>query len=274
MPTAPPQMDFNSLAAALGPQLALYIFNLFNPGASGFSKGLGGANLGVQAAKAASAASPAFASSSVGQAVPYLGGALAAAGLGYGLTGIAKSNLPIKKKVGHSVDAAVAAAVPMYGLTKVADYVFGQMQKSKSPQVSRFGQTLAAPALPAQAFMSVLKGDQSPRAAGSALLNSTLSALGFGGYKPTTGTMFRKEAGSIFDRIPQFKGTDTSKYNIDPTTYNALPQSVRDAAAKLGTGLSGLAPHSKSSPNAYAIQLQNMLLNRFGANLPNIGALT
>src|ERR1051326_3601000 len=258
-----------ALVAQYGLSGALQLLKLLDPNASTASKGFAGAQAGNLALQGASRVSPSIASATSGVA-PYLGSLLSAAGLGYGLTNIAKSDMPIKKKVGHSVDSAVAAAVPMYGLSKVADYVFNKMEQSKSPQVSRFGQTLAAPTLPVQSFLSVLKGDQSPRAAGSALLNSTLSALGMGGYKPTTGTMFRHEASSVFDQIPELKGTDTSKYNIDLSVYNALPQNVRDEAQGLGTKIAGLTPDAKSNPQAYANQIAAMILNRYGANLPAI----
>ena len=90
------------------------------------------------------------------------------------------------------------------------------------------------------------------------------------GTKPTEGTTFRRELGSVFNQVPVLKGTDLTKYNIDPAAYNAFSPQVKDSAQKLGEILAAYAPEGKADPKAYAIQAQNILLNRFGAQTPDI----
>lgn len=205
-------------------------------------------------------------------------------------------------------DTLMGVLIPYYGVAKALSIVGQVLGRSKSPQIAGAGRAVDQAAEPAgaKAFWNVAQGDMSPKAALSkagpeGLVTDMLGPLGailkgigadkkvsrgimdfgpvpFGGKalsmlgigsKPTTGTSFRNEVGSVFDRIPALKGTDTGAYNIDMTKYNGLPQAVRDAAMRIGTQLAGTTPSAKSNPNAYAIQIQNMLLNRFGANLPS-----
>lgn len=204
-------------------------------------------------------------------------------------------------------DTLMGIFIPYYGLAKAASIVGQIMQRSGSPQVAGAGRAVDQAAEPAgaKAFWNVAQGDMSPKAAlakagPEGLVTDLLGPLGamlkgigadkkvsrgimdfgpvpFGGKalsmlgigsKPTTGTSFRNEVGSIFDRIPALKGTDTSKYNIDPGMYAGLPQAVKDNATALSQQLAGLAPHSQSNLQAYQNQIAAMLLNRFGANLP------
>lgn len=89
------------------------------------------------------------------------------------------------------------------------------------------------------------------------------------GHKPTTGTMFRGELGRVLPQVG-IKGADLNRYNIDPAAYNALSPAAREAGMKLGTLLSGYTGDAKKNPNAYSIQASNILLNKYGNDLPTI----
>lgn len=204
-------------------------------------------------------------------------------------------------------DTLMGLLIPYYGLAKSLSIVGQVLQGSGSPQVRGAGRALDQAAEPAgaKAFWSVAQGDMSPKAAltkagpegfitdmlgpvGAILkgvgadknvsrnimdygpipfAGKALSMLGIGS-KPTTGTMFRKDVGSIFDRIPALKGLDTSKYTIDPGFYNSLPQEIRDRATAYSQQLASLSSNAKSNPQAYQNQIAAMLLNAYGANLP------
>lgn len=275
-----PQIDFSQLVSRFGLNVALGLWQLFNKEGSPAARAFTGAKLGAPALRYG------LNTSGFPGAASYVGPALGGAGLGYGLSQIAGSNLPTKQKVGAGLqqggELALALTVPYAAPALVARAIINQLQRSGSPQVAATGRALAAPALPVEGLLDVLSGRRSPRAAGNAMvagmrnipvlggpIGSVLDAFGLG-TKPTTGTMFRRELGSIFDRIPALKGTDPTKYNIDLNYYNSLPQSARDRARGYGDRFASLTPDARSNPNAYAIQAQNMLLNRFGANLPDI----
>src|SRR5262249_36627193 len=157
------------------------------------------------------------------------------------------------------------------------------LEKSGSPQVRATGQSILQPIDPALGFESLVSGKQSPRAAFKSTVKSeeavplpaqivlsglmpgmptgkVLEWLGLGG-KPTTGTMFRNEIGQVFNQVPELKGTDTSKYNIDPNAYNAIDPGVRARAQALAGQLETYAPDSKKNPEAYQNQIVAMLLN-------------
>lgn len=210
---------------------------------------------------------------------------------------------------GSVADLIFSTLFPAYGAGKALQAVGAIMERSGSPQVRGAGRSVDYAVEPAGAksFLDVLRADKSPKAAFNAqggprgLVLDLLGPLGiiargtgagdkvargvmdygpipFGGKlasmlgfgsKPTTGTSFRREAGSIFDKIPQLKGVNTSRYNIDPTTYAGLPQAVKDNATAMSQRLAALAPHAASNPQAYQNQIAAMLLNRFGANLPS-----
>ncbi len=105
---------------------------------------------------------------------------------------------------------------------------------------------------------------------------------GFGGEglgslfapKPTTGTLFRGELGNVFSQIPALKGTDTSKYQApnptNPLDYSMYQPGAVTAGKQLGQLLSAYAPTGKKSPDNYALQAENILLNKFGNTLPDI----
>ena len=288
-PTAAAGPSFASLVEHFGLSAALNlmrIFSLFDPNASALNKATGAASVAGNAAQLGGKLGGSAGLSGLGQG---LGTAAGLAGAGMGIYDAATDpNLSTKQKAGHAGNIAGETALSIYGgpytgLGVLARHINGMLERSRSPQVSGVGKGLGFLARPVEGFLNVAAGDMSPRAAGNQMvaqardtpvlgkaISPIFDLLGLG-TKPTTGTMFRNEVGSIFDRIPQLKGTPTGAYNIDPNAYNALPQAVRDQATKLSQQLAPLAPHSASNPQAYQNQLAAILLNRFGAaGLPNL----
>lgn len=283
-PTTPPADSpvFQQLVARYGLQGAITLWPIFSGGATTRQKAMGGASLATSGAQIAGkvGGSPGLAA---------LGGAgskaLGAAGVGLGIYDTATNeHLSTKQKAGHSNqlagEAALSAFVPYAGLGVLAKHIIGAMEGSKSPQVSGVGKGLAYPARPVEGLLSVLSGDLSPRAAGNrmvaqardtpglkALINPVFDFFGLG-TKPTTGTQFRNQVRSLFDQIPALRGTDTSQYNIDPTAYNSLSPQAREQALAIAGKLSPIASKSAANPEAYKIQLANILLNRFGNQIP------
>lgn len=273
---------FTSLVERFGLNVALQLLPFLQGDSSTASKAFAGAGLVGTGARAAGnlTGSPALAVAGQG-----IGTGLGLAGTGYNVYQTATNpNLSNVQKAGHSagdaINALLSMIVPYYGLGVAARAATGAMQRSGSPQVRGAGRGIAAPAIPVEGLLSVLQGDKSFRGAGNQMVSSIKNIPGIGGplgsvlgafglgTKPTTGTSFRNEVGSIFDKIPQLKGTDTGKYNIDPGMYAGLPQAVKDNATSLSQKLAGLAPHASSNLSAYQNQIAAMLLNRFGANLP------
>jgi hypothetical protein len=78
--------------------------------------------------------------------------------------------------------------------------------------------------------------------------------------------MFRKELGGIFDKIPALKGTDLTKYNMPTGGYGSFKPEEVTAAQQLGQILAAYAPSGKKNADAYALQAENVLLNRYGNN--------
>lgn len=282
---------FASLVARYGLQGALTILSFMDPNASRLAKAASGAQLGTQALGAAGTLGGA-------PGLANLAG-IAGRGLGLGLSAYNIYNtatdprLSRAQQVGHSgrgvADAIMSLAIPYYGIGKAVSALGQHFQGSGSPQVRGLGRTIDYGVEPAgaKAFWNVLQGDLSPKAAfkrQGGLEGLTLDMMGpiglimrglgvklpFLSHTPTTGTMFRREADRLLSQFPALQGTDTSRYNIPLDAYNALPLDVRTRARSLADQLIGYAPSAKSNPEAYAIQLQNMLLNRFGANLPQV----
>jgi len=273
------QALFALLVSRFGLSAALQLLPLLSGDSSTASKAFAGAGLAGQGANVAGKLSGTPALSSLGSAA---GLGLGLAGLGYGAYNTATNpNLSPSQKganIGGGVGGLVGSYFTPWGaIPGLAAAIGDILQKSGSPQLRGAGRGLTSAGRPVPDITKSptdkgwLKGFNETMIEGGPGIKAILNAIGFDPFssKPTTGTMFRREVSSIFDRIPQLKGTPTSAYNIDPAKYSALPQAVRDAALKIGTQLSGLAPDAKSNPNAYAIQISNMLLNRFGsAGLP------
>lgn len=298
---------FSLLAARYGVSTALNILGLLGASnASPVGQGLGATQAAGGALSGAGYLSGTPGLSQLGQG---LGTAAGLGGLGYGLYNtITDPRLSTSQKAGQAgiqgaegavalspalagatagtaaapVFAALAPAAPYLAAFLAAQAVGGQMEKSGSPQIRAGGRQVLAPLLPITNFLSIIGGKQSPRAAANATIEGMKQVpvvggpLGkmfglFGlGTKPTTGTLFRNELGSVLNQIPQLKGTDLTKYNIDPNAYNAFSPDVQKAGMTLGQLLAAYAPSGKANPNAYAIQAQNILLNRFGNDLPTI----
>jgi hypothetical protein len=267
--------DLGSLISRFGLPAALTLWQLIQNQGSDVSKGIGAANVASPAIKGGLTAAGA------GGVARAVGPALAGAGLGLNLANIAGSNLSNKQKVGAGVQAggetAIGLTAPPWGaLSLIARALVQQLERSGSPQVSETGRTLAAPAAPVEALLNVSSGRQSPRAAGNAMVDlvrgtpfkPVLDLFGLG-TKPTTGTMFRREAGTILDRLG-LTGVNTSRYNIDPKVYAAFPQAAKDAGVALATRIASLAPDARTNPQAYQNQLSAILLNQYGAALPQV----
>lgn len=280
---------FSLLSARYGISTALQLMSLFG-GGNDFSKGLGATQLATSGLEGLGSLTGTPSLQNLGGYAPYVAPGIAAAGLGYNLYNIAGNpNLSTSQKIGSSAVNAGESLAALYGPQApyvaafiAAQAIGGQMEKSGSPQIRAGGRQILAPLLPVTGFLDVLSGSKSPRAS----FNNMITSMGevpvvgkplggmlrmFGlGTKPTEGTTFRRELGSVFNQIPALKGTDLTKYNIDPTAYNAFSPQVKDAAQKLGEILAAYAPEGKADPKAYAIQAQNILLNRFGAQTPDI----
>lgn len=293
---------FSLLAARYGVSTALNILGLLNPEASAANKAFGAGQAGSGALQGLGSLTANPGLSQLGQ---ILGLTAGGAGLGYNIYNTATDpNLSSKQKAGQAALqtgegvtlaapalaasgiapalAPLAVAAPYLAAAIAAQAVGGQMEKSGSPQIRAGGRQILAPLLPVMGFENVITGKQSPRAAANATIEGMKQVpvlggpvgkmLGFLGLgtKPTTGTMFRNELGSVFNQIPQLKGTDLTKYNIDPAAFNAFSPDVQQAGSQLGQLLAAYAPSGKANPNAYAIQAQNILLNRFGNQAPQI----
>jgi hypothetical protein len=210
-------------------------------------------------------------------------------------------------------DAILGVLVPYYGLARAVGIVGQQLQRSGSPQIRGTGRALDQAVEPAgaKAFWSVAQGDKSPKAALTAAgpeglvtdllgpLGAVLKGIGVdrkvakgimdygpipGGGKlakmlgigspPTQGTQFRDQVNQLFSRIPALKGTDTSQYNIDPAKFDALNPAAKTWALSLAKALTPLTSAAEKNPDAYTIQLQNILLNKFGNDIPQMGMAT
>jgi hypothetical protein len=297
---------FSLLAARYGIGTAVSLMGLLSPGQSAAGKGFGATQAAGGALRGLGALSGNQGFSSVGQG---LGTAAGLGGLGYGLYNtISDPRLSTGQKAGTSAVqagegavalspalagatagtalgpafAAVAPAAPYLAAFLAAQALSGQLQKSGSPQLRATGRAIGGPILPATGLINVISGQQSPRAAANATIEGIKQTPIIGkvagpmmkfiglGTEPTTGTKFRRELGSVLGQIPQLKGADLTKYNIDPAAFNALSPQVRQAGETLGKILAAYAPSGKKNPNAYAIQAQNILLNRYGNDLPGM----
>jgi hypothetical protein len=219
------------------------------------------------------------ATQTLGQAGGWLGPAAAAANIGLIAT---DPNLSTKQKAGHSADTAVAAAVWPYGLTRLANANFSAMQRSGSPTIRNTGKALAAPTIPFEALLNVLRGNASPRAAGNAgiaalkdvpgighTLGSVLGAVGLG-TTPTTGTQFRRSLQQLFQRIPELGAVrDFSRYNA-PTGSFTLE--ATEAASALATLLAPNAGFHGRNPDAYTNQAANIILANLGEGVVPVAA--
>jgi hypothetical protein len=213
-----------------------------------------------------------------------LGTGLGLASAGYGVYDTATdSNLSTTQKAGHSGEIAANLAATLgsggwYGLVLAAKALTGAMERSGSPQVSAAGRAIAAPALPVEGLMSVLRGDKSPRAAFNSVVSSINDiplvggAMGsalrtFGiGTKPTTGTMFRDELGQLLPKVGM-EHVDTSRYQMPTGGYGGFDPKAVEAARGLGNRFAAIAPHGRGNADAYGLQAQNVLLNQYGNSI-------
>jgi hypothetical protein len=285
---AAPTDLFSLLSARYGVSAALSLMSLFSPDAGGAQKAFGAAGALGTGAQAFGALSGNPSLSALGDS---LGKGLGLAGAGYGLYQTATNpNLSTGQKVGHSgVQAGEAVGSllnPYVGAGVAAKAVIDQLRQSGSPQVAATGRALGGPALPVEGLLSVLQGDASPRAAFNnmvtqigqvpvvgGMLGSGLRMFGLG-TKPTTGTMFRNELGSVLNQIPSLKGADITKYGA-PDQANTLNYSMYDpkavtAGQQLGKILAAYAPSGKQNPDAYGLQAENILLGNYGNQLSSM----
>jgi len=259
------------------------------------------ATTGTALAPAAANAAPGAAQA---PGVDYLGGAGTALGLaatGYDISNILNDpDLSRTQQVGRSgravADLIMSLAIPYYGPAKAISAIGQQLEGSGSPQVRGLGRTLDYAAEPAgaKAFWDVVTGMRSPRAAFKAhggWEGLTLDAMGpvglilrglgvnlpFLHHTPTTGTTFRKEVSRLFDQIPELRGTDTSRFNMEGgvEAYNAFSVEARTTAEAIARNLGPLSPtftkQAADRQAAYTGQLANILLNRFGESLTTFG---
>lgn len=240
-----------------------------------------------------------------------LGPLLSAAGLGLGLANVARSDASNPRKGLESAKLAAGAVAPMFGVQQLLTGLSRKSQRSSSPQVrglSTFAERILEPQA-VGAVESVITGERSPRQAIKAgggigpliggLLNpvgtAILDSLGISPLKsePTTGVQFRRDAGSILEKLGFGKeGKDffsdrgirrpgvaagalpatRRAFDIDPDFFNQLskesPESVA-LARQIGDLAAGSSPATRRRLNQdpFAIQVQNILLNNFGANL-------
>lgn len=256
----------------------LNLIPLLDDEATARRKAFAASGLASSGAKAAGAASGLTSLADVGQG---LGTASSLAGAGYGIYDIATNpNLSTKQKAGHAGETAANTVAGVafwpYGLALAARALTGLMEKSGSPQVSGAGKAIAAPALPVEAGLDVLRGDLSPRAAANRMvrsiadvpilggpMGSVMRAFGLG-TKPTTGTMFRRELGSVFDKLG-LKDPNMGAYNVDLTKFT--PEQIR-SANQLAARITPFSRTAQSHPeNQYQTQTAGILLNSYGANI-------
>jgi hypothetical protein len=281
---------FSLLAARYGIGPALQLFSLFSGQGNDFSKGLGATQLAGQGIQGLGYLTGNTGLQSLGGLGPYVPPAIGAASLGYNLYNIAGNpNLSTKQKVGagavnagESLAALYGPQAPYVAAFLAAQAVGGQMEKSGSPQIRAGGRQILAPLLPVSGFLDVLSGSKSPRAS----FNNMITQMGqvpvigkplggalrmFGlGTKPTEGHMFRSELEQIFGQLAPLKGLNAANYNMPAGGYGSFsPQAVTDAQ-KLGQILAAYAPTGKSAPDAYALQAENVLLNKYGNQMPDI----
>lgn len=251
--------------------------------ASNISGALGGPTIGSAVGAVAGPAAGKFAGGTVGPA-------LAAAGTGYNLANIAGSDMSRNRKLNESAGAvgdlaisAIPVAGPIYGAAQAGRALGSQMQRSSSPEVRGAGTAIRYAAAPSgeQMFQDVIRGRASPRAAFAnhgglaGAMYDTMGPIGAGlrgagvelpflSHTPTHGTQFRDQLGSVFGRVPTLSGLDYGAYNIDPNAFNALTPEARNAARLVGNLVAQGLPSAATNREAYAIQAQNILLNRYG----------
>jgi len=281
---------FSLLAARYGIGPALQLFGLISGQGSDFSKAIGATQLAKTGTQGLGYLLGNKGLSSLGGYAPYVSPGIAGAGLGYNLYNIANNpNLSTGQKIGQSSVNAATSLAALYGPQApyvaafiAAQAIGGKMQRSGSPQVRAGGRQILAPLLPVSGFLDVLSGSKSPKESFNNMitqmgqvpvigkpLGGMLRAFGLG-TKPTTGTMFRRELSDILGQFPATKGTDVTKYNMPVGGYGSFsPQSVT-AAQQLGQILAAFAPSGRKNADAYALQAENVLLNRYGNTMPDI----
>lgn len=284
---------FSLFAARYGVNTALQLMSLLGYQGSDVGRGIGA---GQAAGGGLQGLGYAFGSPELSQLGGKLGRAAGYAGAGYGIYKTATDpNLSTRQKAAgtsRAVGDIALTAIPVfgqfYGLARALGLVGQHLEGSGSPQVRGLGRTLDYAAEPAgvKGLWDTI-GGKSPGAAfkdAGGMEGLTLDAMGPVGWamrglgwrlpglyhEPTTGTKFRTELGSIFDKIPALKGSDLTKYNMPTGGYGSFsPQAVTDAQ-KLGQILAAYAPSGKKSPDAYALQAENILLNRYGNDTSSI----
>lgn len=297
---------FSLLAARYGLGTALQLLNLVGGQQSPVGQGLGATQA---AGTGLGGLGFAMGSPQLAELGRALGLAAGAGGLGYGLySTLSDPNLSAGQKAGTAalqsgegavaLSPAISAAVPAVApalapLAAAAPYlaaflatqaVGGAMEKSGSPQIRAGGRQVLAPLLPITNFLNVVTGRQSPRAAANATiqqmgqvpvvgkpLGSVMRFFGLG-TKPTQGHEFRTELESLFGQIPALKGLNASQYRIPTAGYQSFDPKAVSAAEQLGKILAAYAPTGKAAPDQYALQTENILLNKYGNQMPQIMA--
>ena len=245
-------------------------------------------------------AQAAIALASMGASTGGLGGlsnALGGAGFGLNLAQIARANASTGRKAVEGVKAgaklgvgvAVPPAAPFIALQAIAESLGNELRKSGSPQVRGLGTFLGDAATPqfTRATEAMLAGDVNPRTAinsaggpagftmsavdpvGSAVLN----ALGINplANTQTKGVQFRSQMKGVTDKLGIPAGgrtTNKQQIDIDPETFASLSPEARDAALRIGLLVSGASTFGqKGNAAPFALQAQNILLNRYGEDI-------
>jgi hypothetical protein len=301
---------FSTLASKYGINAALALLPLLSGDASGASKGFAAANLAGTGAQAAGALSGSPTLGGVGQGLGAAAGLAGTGyNISQIANNPNLSTQQKVGHSGRAAtDALLSLLIPYYGAAKAVQVVGQLLERSGSPQVRGAGTALDYAAEPggAKAFWSVAQGDKSPKAAAKGgdkqFILDLLGPLGiiargtgtgqkvasgienygpipFGGKlmgmlgigsKPTTGTQFRHELGSLFDRIPALKGIDLSKYNMPTGGYGQYAPGVYDKAMQAGSAFAGRTADAARNPAAYSLQGANILLNKYGNQLPSV----
>lgn len=263
----------------------LNLVGAIDPNATDEQKAFAAAAAAAAAAKGTGAITGSTGLSSIGGG---LSTGLGLAGAGYGVYSDATNpNLSTGQRAGHAAgdvaNTIASLVVPYYGIGVAAKGIADVLRASGSPTLRATGNAIAAPALPVEGLLNVLSGDKSPKAAANTMVegfrsdpvlgpvwNSVADAFGLG-TKPTTGTMFRREFGSILPQVG-VKGANTTLYNAPSAGYGSFDPKAVAAAQSLASTLTPYARDAKRNMPAYSLQAQNILLNNYGNNLPALAA--
>lgn len=275
---------FSLLSARYGLGTALSLMSLFSPEASAAQKAFGGAQGTAQGLGGLGYLTGSPNVAALGKGLGQLAGTGA---FGYNLYDIASNpNLSTGQKAGQAGiqagELAGSLAIPYFGAGVAAKAVIDQLRRSGSPQVAATGRALGGPALPVEGLLSVIGGQQSPRAAFNSMVQNIKEVpilgkplgkmMGFFGLgtKPTQGHQFRTELENIFGQLAPLKGLRAGKYQKPTGGYESFDPKAVTAAQQLGQILSAFTSTGKAKPQDYALQAENVLLNQYGNQMPQI----